>query len=169
MEEVNARRPNGFPKSYAKWGIDVVRSGYTLIPNHLIGINLYLSKKCKLNATEQMAILVIISNWWDPERFPAASKSYIAERLNISSRQVQRVIKSLESKGALKRVDGGNSTGGANAYDIRNLLNLISAITNYRDGALPQNHDSQLEFDFDLDARLRMMRAPEWSDDDVPF
>lgn len=119
---------NGYPKSYEKWGIDVVKSGYTLIPNVFLEMNLFLDEKSKLNAAELAALIIILSNWRDPHKKPAASKKYIAERLDLSTRQVQRILTSLAAKGVLFRQNGGEKTGGASVFDIRRVLAVMKSI-----------------------------------------
>lgn len=141
-------RKSGYPKSFEKWGIDVVRAGYTLIPNHLININLYLSEKSKLTPTEMIVLFIIISNWWNPRKFPAASKKYIGERCGLSERQVQRILRRLEEKGAIRRyADPLNEVGGANKFDLRNILGLLERITGSYKNA-DHKQIIQLEFNF---------------------
>lgn len=138
----------GYPKSYEKWGIDVVKSGYTLLPNHFININLYLSDKSKLSPVEMMALIVILSNWWNPYKMPAASKKYIGDRLNLSARQVQRVLSSLQSKRVIQKRSGNHTTGGATLFDIRSLLDTVGRIS---DGVAQSSLvvEVQLELNFD--------------------
>jgi len=160
-------RKSGYPKSFEKWGIDIVRAGYTLVPNHFININLYLSKESKLSPTELMVLIIIISNWWNPRMFPAASKKYIGDRCNLSNRQVQRIISSLEEKNIIQRLSG-HTTGGANKFDLRNILQKLRWINEGINN--PEEYGNQLEFSFEDDdfERYRLLYFGN-EDEDIPF
>ena len=167
--DLEAPRKSGYPKSFEKWGIDVVRSGYTLIPNHLININLYLSSRSKLTPTELLVVIIILSNWWNPSRYPAASKKYIGERCDMSERQVQRILRKLEKKGVLTRFnDLRRQTGGASKFDIRPLLETIRDITHVYQYRKDKRAPIQLEFDFPGDPVMQAEMHPV-EDQDIPF
>lgn len=169
METDGERRGRGYPRAFQRWGIDVVRDGYTLVPTRLIDINLYLTAKSKLRASEMMLVLIILSRWWEPERMPALSKSYIASRLGVSTRQVQRDIRRLEEKGVLARVASDEKSGGSTYFDIAPLLRMIRRIVSDREEM--KGRPFQLFLDFDeFRYRKGLMRSVEiYPDDDIPF
>jgi len=165
----------GYPKSYEKWGIDVVKAGYTLLPNHFININLFLSDNSKLSPPEMMVLIVILSNWWDPYKMPAASKKYIGDRLNLSPRQVQRILNRLQEKKVIVKRPGNFTTGGASLFDIQSLLSVVRDISGAT-GQVQAAAEVQLEFDFEggrkiaADAFHDMFPSSSLSDDDeIPF
>lgn len=166
-------RKSGYPKSFEKWGIDVVKAGYTLIPNSLININMYLSEKSKLTPSELTVLIIIISNWWNPNRLPAASKKYIGERCNLGERQIQRIIRNLERKRALRIINYGTenfSVGGANKSYLTNILVLLKKITVAL--TTPREQDKKLPIQLELDFSWQYYkRSREMGDDedDVPF
>lgn len=159
---------SGYPRSFEKWGIDVVRSGYTLLPNHLINLNTYLVPKHQIKPVELMVLIVILSNWWTPGLFPAASKKYISERCGLSVRQVQRAISSLERKRLIARVAAFDA-GGANRFDLSGLLNLIRTITDAQWNK-EKREPIQLELNFDGRYEAVGQTKPfEAEDEEIPF
>ncbi len=155
------QKKNGYPKSYEKWGIDVVRAGYTLLPNYLLYINKYLKKESKLTSSEIFALILILSNWWDHRKMPAAGKRYIGQRMNLSSRQVQRILRSLEKKKAISRYNGGDVTGGASVFDIRPVLYVLYAIAKYEGNTRAKDLEFQLELDFGVSKKTDADMYPE--------
>lgn len=178
----STEKKSGYPKSYEKWGIDVVKAGYTLLPNYLIYINKYLSKESRLTPSEIFALFIILSNWWHPNKMPAASKKYLGERMNLSERQVQRILRGLEKKRVLRRYSGGDVTGGASIFDIREVLYVLEAVAKHEGNARAKELEVQLELDFGSGKKTEIDMYPSpfptplgvaglelTEDDDVPF
>lgn len=162
----------GYPKSYEKWGIDVVKSGYTLLPNHFISINQYLSSNSKLSTSEMMVLIVILSNWWNPYKMPAASKKYIGERLNISPRQVQRILNRLHEKKVIQKRGGSYATGGASAFDLTGLLKVVAQISGVKKAHETREIQLELDFEGSRDGHsdpAHDMFPPSVLDDEIPF
>jgi hypothetical protein len=143
------QRKAGSSRAYEKWGIDVVKGGYTLIPRDLMEINLYLADDQKLTPTELMVLFVIISTWSDPKYFPSASRSFIANRLNISERQVQRIVARLIEKQVLRRYQGTGRTGYANEYWLTGILDAIRKIRTYKETGDFGSNEHQFAFSFE--------------------
>jgi hypothetical protein len=159
----------GYPKSYEKWGVDVVKAGYTLLPNHLIGINRYLSDQNKLTPSEMFVLIVILSNWWDQRKMPAASKKYIGERVNLTPRQVQRILNSLESKRVIARLSGGDETGGASRFSISRLLKVLRKVIEFEKSRDKFSVRPTLDFDESTGTFSGIEEGDSDYDDEIPF
>ena len=79
-----------------KWGQGVVDAGFTMVPNHLIAANGFLSVEERVSPTEMFLLLQLLSVWWNASDMPFPSKATLAKRLGLkSTRQVQRALGSL--------------------------------------------------------------------------
>lgn len=149
-----------------KWGKYVSKSGFCIVPNFYIWINKFCSDKEKLTPTEFFVLTSILSTWWKPDEWPAVSKRLIAERCNLSERQVQRTIASLENKEYLYRTFIFRDTGGANAFNLSGLISKVErAISNYYNQRDLFNRESDLEKSGDS---LSGNNGDD-SSDDMPF
>ena len=112
--------------SEKKWGHDVLRHGWCLLPS------LLFRSQRKLNITAlQMAVLLqILEHWWEAERAPYPSKETIAHRLDMSARQVQRHIAALEKAGYLQRRERKAVNRGqlSNFYDFDGLVAALKRV-----------------------------------------
>jgi predicted transcriptional regulator len=113
-----------------KWGASVATAGFTAIPNHLLSINQFLEQEKRLTPTELLTLLQILSTWWYVDRLPFPSKSTIAKRLGLSSRQVQRALNGLEEKGLIRRIARYYENRGraSNSYDVSKVVEKISQL-----------------------------------------
>lgn len=77
-----------------------------------------------LNPTQLAVLMQLCDFWWEHDRRPYPSKGVLAERLSLSSRQVQRHIAALETAGLVKRVERRAYHGGkqTNIYDLGGLV-----------------------------------------------
>ena len=82
-----------------KWGKPLISEGWTAIPNIIV----HNQRRLGLDAQDFALIMVIASHWWVKERLPFPSKKKMASYLDLSTRQIQRRLKGLESAGFLKR------------------------------------------------------------------
>lgn len=85
-----------------KWGKSVTLRGFSQIPYYLLHINRFLSEEKKLSSLELLIIIQLTSNWWDKKENPYPSMINIADRCNVSERQIQRAINKIEEKGFIK-------------------------------------------------------------------
>lgn len=112
--------------SEKKWGLDVLRLGWCLLPS------LLFRAQRKLNITPlQMAVLLqLLEHWWEAERAPYPSKETIAHRLDMSPRQVQRHIAALEAAGYVRRRERKAVHRGqlSNYYDFDGLVLALKRI-----------------------------------------
>lgn len=106
-------------RSEAKWGTSVMAQGYCIIPALLFRAQ----RRLGLSATQLALILQIAEFWWEDGRLPWPKKETVADRLNITEKQVQRLVRDLEIRGYLKRVTRMTSHGqSSNAYDFSGLV-----------------------------------------------
>lgn len=127
-ERTKARTSNVVPlpqkmssrSSERKWGKLVCDLGFSIIPSLIFRAQARLG----LNATQPAVLLQLADYWWDQERHPYPSKATLGERLQLSSRQVQRYIAELETAGFVKRIDRYASHKGrlSNHYDLSGLV-----------------------------------------------
>lgn len=118
-----------------KWGKEISDSGFTIIPNDLIAINKYTKEEERLSPTELLILIQILSFWWSPNKLPFPNKSTISDRSGVGTRQVQRCISALESKGFLKRYARYSEENSrmSNVYDMNYLVEKLSNIQrNYK-------------------------------------
>ena len=106
-------------RSEAKWGTAVIAQGYCIIPALLFRAQ----RRLGLSATQLALILQIAEFWWDDGKLPWPKKETVAHRLNISEKQVQRLVRDLETRGYMarqRRVTRHGQT--SNAYDLSGLV-----------------------------------------------
>ena len=89
--QLRPRRETG-RASEKKWGKEVIALGFCIVPSLL----LRAQNRLGLNPTQLAVLLQLCDFWWERERKPYPSKAVLAERLSLSSRQVQRYIVSAE-------------------------------------------------------------------------
>ena len=83
-----------------------------------------------LNPTQLTVLMQLCDFWWERDRKPYPSKAVLAERLDLSPRQVQRHIADLETAGLVKRVERRATHGGklANMYDLDGLVERLKRL-----------------------------------------
>src|SRR3546814_8138705 len=68
--------------------------------------------------------------WWEKEHRPWPKKQLLAERMDMSERQIQRQIAELESAGLVQRVERTRTGRGktSNEYDLSGLVKKLKAL-----------------------------------------
>src|SRR3546814_4346517 len=68
--------------------------------------------------------------WWEKEHRPWPKKQLLAERMDMSERQIQRQIAELESAGLVQRVERTRPGRGktSNEYDLSGLVKKLKAL-----------------------------------------
>lgn len=120
-------RPNqSTVESEKKWGKAVCKLGFSVIPSLIFKAQARLG----LSSTQLVVLLQLADHWWESDRHPYPSKATIAERLQLSPRQVQRQIEELEKAGFVKRVARYASHKGrqANQYDLSGLVERLKKL-----------------------------------------
>ncbi|HEX4736382.1 MAG TPA: helix-turn-helix domain-containing protein [Allosphingosinicella sp.] len=109
------------------WGRDVVSYGYVAVPRLL----LEAQRRLGLSSTQAMILLHLCNYWWEPGKHPWPAKKKLAHFLNLSERQVQRILGELEDAGFIKRnarfrTNGRGQT--SNEYDLSGLVAKLQVL-----------------------------------------
>lgn len=125
MPKHKRKRPSD-RSSEQKWGRDVMKLGFCIVPSLL----LRAQRRLGLNPTQLAVLLQLCDHWWDAERKPYPSKKLLAERLGLSPRQVQRHVADLECNGLVTRVERRGPHGGklSNIYDLSGLVGRLKSL-----------------------------------------
>lgn len=127
-EDAQAKKANR-PRTKAsadKWGDEVISFGFCILPSLLFRAQ----RRLGLSPTH-LAILVQLADfWWDAKRKPFPKKVDLAERLNLSERQVQRLIAELEKMGYVRRIERSVARRGkiSNEYDLSGLVARLKVL-----------------------------------------
>lgn len=113
-------------QSEKKWGVAVMKLGYCILPSVL----LQAQARLLINAQQMIVLLQLIEHWWTADGKVYPSKDTLAERIGLTSKQIQRHIKVLEQKGLVKRIPrvlkGRGKT--SNEYDLSGLVKKLKDI-----------------------------------------
>lgn len=104
-----------------RWSARLVADGYTDIPNALIRNQ----GKLGITSTEMVVIQCLASHQWD-HRLPFPATSTLATYTGKSNGTIKSSLRSLESKGYLKRV---YREGQTSLYDLRPLDKVLKSYT----------------------------------------
>lgn len=109
-----------------RWGPDVARIGFTMIPSLL----LKAQHRLGLSPTQLVVLLQIADHWWTADDHPWPGKQLLSDKIGIKKRQVQRVVADLEKRGYITRNERVGTHGGtvSNEYDLRPLAAKLQAL-----------------------------------------
>lgn len=109
----------------AKWGKSVAAQGFCMLPALL----LRAQRRLGLSPTQLAVIIQLCDFWWDDDKVPWPKKETIAQRLNLSEKQVQRVVRDLEQRGYVQRITRTTRNGRtSNGYDLAGLVNKLQEL-----------------------------------------
>ena len=105
------------------WGKDIIRHGYTAVPNIL----LQAQQRLGISATQLNIIVQLLEYWQKPEKIPYPSKQKLADRIGCSPKTIQTNVRQLENVGLIKRKARLTSAGDwdSNAYDLSPLVERV--------------------------------------------
>jgi predicted transcriptional regulator len=109
-----------------KWGHDVARFRFTMVPSLL----LKAQSRLGLKPTHLAVIIQILEHWWEADRKAWPSKDLLAAKLGIHPRNVQRAVAELEKRGYIERKQRYWPSGGkaTNEYDFDGLVSALKKI-----------------------------------------
>jgi Helix-turn-helix domain len=109
-----------------KWSSQVIKLGYTPLPSLL----LRAQAKLKLTPAQLNVLIQIIEHWWEADKDPFPAKETIARRMDMSPRQIQRILTQLEKSGHIKRIKRylGHKAQTSNAYSLDGLVKKLAAL-----------------------------------------
>jgi hypothetical protein len=118
--------PQDKKESEKKWGKAVMAHGYCIFP----AILLQAQGRLGVSAQEMVVLLQLAEHWWKAAGKVFPAKDVIAQRVGLSTKQVQRHIKRLEELKLVQRKEryksGGSRT--TNEYDLSGLVAKLKAI-----------------------------------------
>jgi predicted transcriptional regulator len=119
-------KTKGGRRAEDKWSPQVMKFGYTPLPNLL----LKAQGKLKITPMQFNVLVQVVEHWWEAERDPYPAKDTIARRMNKSPRQVQRYLTQLEDAGMIKRIArySGKKAQINNAYSFDGLIKKLKAL-----------------------------------------
>lgn len=112
--------------SEKKWGKAVIALGFSVLPTLLFKAQ----RRLGLNANQLILLLHLAEHWWERDRLPFPEKATLAERMNLSPRQVQRYLTELESAGFITRIQRYAAHKGqqSNYYDLTGLVGKLTEL-----------------------------------------
>jgi hypothetical protein len=130
--KTQSSKPKAKPKSNTgkraedKWSPQVLKFGYTALPNLL----LRAQAKLKITPSQFNVLAQLAEHWWDAHEYPFPAKDRIAVRLKKSPRQVQRYITQLEKAGHIARIKrfSGRKAQTSNGYSFDGLIKKLKAL-----------------------------------------
>lgn len=113
-------------KSDKKWGKNVTKLGFSIIPSLLFRAQ----RRLGLNPTQLAILLHLADYWWEADNHPYPSKQSLSDRLGIGSRQIQRYIAEMEEAGLINRIErfGSDNRKLSNHYDLSGLVNRLKEL-----------------------------------------
>ena len=123
---VPLRPPKAPPASEKKWGKDVMKLGFSIIPSLIFRAQ----RRLGLNPTQLAILLQLADYWWEEGRKPYPSKDTLSQRLGLGPRQIQRHIAALEEAGLVKRIERRAKHRGklSNEYDLSGLVTRLKKL-----------------------------------------
>lgn len=119
-------RPDTRKASEKKYGKPVMDLGFCIVPSLLM----WAQARLGINPVQFNIIMQLADFWWDPDRKPYPAKKLIADRMNMSERQVQRHIAELEANKLVVRIPRTRPGRGktSNEYDLTGLVKKLKAL-----------------------------------------
>ena len=112
--------------SERKYGKPVMDLGFCIVPSLLMQAQARLG----LNPVQFNIIMHLADIWWDAEHRPWPKKQLLAQRMDMSERQIQRQIAQLEGAGLVRRIERTRPGRGktSNEYDLSGLVKRLQEL-----------------------------------------
>lgn len=112
-----------------KWGKAVTggKEGFFAVPDVLIKNQAQIP----VTTTEMNVVLNLLMHWWSADEMPFPRPAAIARRMGVSTRTVERAIKSLEHKELIERKDSEKSENGISIrrFDMRGIVRKLQSLS----------------------------------------
>ena len=107
-----------------KWGIDLIKAGWTLLPN----IIFMRQRALGLDSMDINILMVLLSHWWTADNLPFPSKQKIADTIGCDPSTVRRRIQKLEAAGFVTRIQRRveKDRNKTNQYDFSGLIKFAT-------------------------------------------
>lgn len=113
-------------ESEKKFGQAVMSHGWYIVPAMLLRAQARLN----VNSTQMIVLLQLLDFWWRKDSSAHPSMKTIAERIDLTTKQVQRTVDALVQKGLItkinRRLPGRGKT--SNQYKFDGLLKKLQGI-----------------------------------------
>ena len=113
-------------ESEKKFGKAVMSHGWYIAPAMLLRAQARLN----VNSTQMVVLLQLLDFWWRHDSSAHPSMGTIAERINLTTKQVQRTVDALVKKGLItkinRRLPGRGKT--SNQYKFEGLIKKLQVI-----------------------------------------
>lgn len=112
--------------SEKKWGKAVMDLGFSVFPSLIFRAQARLG----LSPVQLVLLLHLADYWWHRAQMPYPSKAALAERMNLSPRQIQRYLTELEDGGFIKRVErfAGHKGQQSNEYNLTGFVKKLQKL-----------------------------------------
>lgn len=116
-------KPDSRKASEKKYGKPVMDLGFCIVPSLLM----HAQARLGINPVQFNIIMHLADIWWEAAHRPWPKKLLLAERMNMSERQIQRQIAELEEAGLVERVGRTRPGRGktSNEYDLSGLVQKL--------------------------------------------
>jgi len=113
-------------ESEKKWSLAVMKVGFSIVPSLIFKAQARLG----LSPTQLALLLHLVDYWWHRSQMPFPSKATLADRMNLSERQIQRYLTELENGGFIERIERFASHQGqqSNKYNLIGLVNKLKKL-----------------------------------------
>lgn len=113
-------------ESEKKWGAAVMSHGQCILPSIL----LRAQARLLVTSTEMIVLLHLIEHWWTADSKVFPSMQTIADRMDMTSKTVQRTIDSLVGKGLINKKNRTLPNGGrgSNEYTFNGLIQKLKIV-----------------------------------------
>lgn len=113
-------------QSDKKFGPAVMSHGQYIVP----ALMLRAQARLNVNSTQMVVLLQLLDFWWTKDSSAHPSIKTIAERIDLTTKQVQRTVDALVKKGLItkinRRLPGRGKT--SNEYKFDGLIRKLQAI-----------------------------------------
>jgi len=119
-------KPDTRKSSEKKFGKPVMDLGFCIVPSLLMQAQARLG----INPVQFNIIMHLADIWWDAAHRPWPTKKLLADRMNMSERQIQRHIADLEEANLVRRIGRTRPGRGktSNEYDLSGLVRKLQAL-----------------------------------------
>lgn len=121
-----SKKPDTRRASEKKFGKPVVDFGFSIVPSILM----QAQERIGINPVQFNIIMHLLDFWWEKGRKPYPTKKKMADRMNMSERQIQRQIAELEKAGLVRRIARTRPRRGktSNEYDLSGLVKKLQEL-----------------------------------------
>jgi predicted transcriptional regulator len=119
-------KPDSRKASERKFGKPVMDLGFCIVPSLLIQAQARLG----LEPQQFNVLMHLLDMWWEKGSKPFPTKERIAERMNVSTKTIQRHVAAMESAGLVTRIARTKPGRGrtSNEYDLSGLVEKLKEI-----------------------------------------